>query len=114
MQLTQWIKITAILACASICQVQASTNHSKQAIRESGNAASASTASAGHSLVASGQAVVATAAIPFLIVGSAGLASSMVAGSMLNAADLSMSEPLPVCEETFTALPSPAEALSNN
>ncbi|RXJ74940.1 hypothetical protein CS022_01805 [Veronia nyctiphanis] len=109
------IKATIIgmtLSLAFSGQAVASTNHSKKAVDNASTAGSASAASTVHSMAASGQVALAASAAPFLIVGGLGALSESAGKAALDFADINFDKPLDVCEESFTAYPSPAEALS--
>ncbi|MDD2884814.1 MAG: hypothetical protein PHT48_07220 [Dechloromonas sp.] len=88
--------------------------HASRAISESGQASTHASASAAHSIVASGQVVSAAAAVPLSIggavLGSAGTASTAAARDSMRAPTAPIGTPLHVTDETVTVIP-PNEAL---
>lgn len=106
------LKPTAMLICVlSLCAASAMANPAEQlqkAVKTGGQASSNAAASAGHSLVASGQLASGVAATPLLASGaiavSVGSASVQVGGSLMNAATSPIGTPLPVTDETISII----------
>jgi hypothetical protein len=113
-------KITPIsmLVCALVlCASNAMANpaeEASQAIRAGGRASGNASASAGHSLAATGQLASGVVATPLLASGAVavgvGSAALQAGGSLMNAATSPIGTPLPVTDETVSILP-PNKAL---
>jgi hypothetical protein len=109
---------TAVLICVfSLCATTAMANPAEQlqkAVRTGGQASSNVAASAGHSLVATGQLASGVVATPLLASGAiavgVGSAAVQAGGSLMNAATHPIGTPLPVTEETVSIIP-PNKAL---
>lgn len=88
--------------------------HSGQAIKESAQASGHASASAAHSIVASGQVTSAASAVPLsvggAVLGSAGAVSAGAAHDSMKAATSPIGTPLEVTDESITTMP-PNEAL---
>jgi len=88
--------------------------HSGQAVQESAQASGHASASAAHSIVASGQVTSAASAVPLSIggavLGSAGAVSTGAAHDSMKAATAPIGTPLEVTDESITTMP-PNEAL---
>jgi hypothetical protein len=115
MSLIQGLLALCSLSAALVLPALAQdTTHAGQAV-ENGVAASGHTsASAAHSIAASGQLTSGALAVPFLasgaVMGSAGAGSAAVGRDALRAATAPIGTPLPITDETITVI-SPAEAL---
>ncbi len=112
------IKPTSMLACALVlCANSALANPAEQAthaIRAGGRASGNAAASAGHSLLATGQLASGVVATPLLASGAVavgvGSAAAQAGGSLMNAVTSPIGTPLPVTDETVSILP-PNKAL---
>jgi hypothetical protein len=109
------VSCTLSLILVSASQITAGEDtHSGQAVRESVQTSGHASASAAHSIVASGQATSAVAAVPLSIggavLGSAGTVSGDAAHSLAKAAAAPIGTPLDITEESITTMP-PDEAL---
>lgn len=100
-----------LICVLSLCAASAMANPAEQlqkAVKTGGQASSNAAASAGHSLVASGQLASGVAATPLLASGaiavSVGSASVQVGGSLMNAATSPIGTPLPVTDETISII----------
>ena len=109
---------TAVLICFfSLCAASAMANPAEQlqkAVKTCGLASGNAAASAGHSLVATGQLASGVVATPLLASGAiavgVGSAAVQAGGSLMNAATHPIGTPLPVTEETVSIIP-PNKAL---
>jgi len=85
-----------------------------QAVKESAQASGNASASAAHSIVASGQVTSAASAVPLsvggAVLGSAGAVSAGAANDSMKAATAPIGTPLEVTDESITTMP-PNEAL---
>lgn len=92
------------------------TTHLGAAISEALQASGHASASAVHSIAASGQVTFAASAVPLALVGSAlltvGTTSVAAAGDLLQAATAPIGTPLPITDEVLVVTP-PNEALKN-
>jgi hypothetical protein len=109
--------LTSALILTSAGQISAGEDtHSGQAVRESAQTSGHASASAAHSIVASGQTTSAVAAVPLsaggAVLGSVGAVSADAARSLTNAATAPIGAPLQITEESITTVP-PNEALKN-
>jgi hypothetical protein len=112
---------TAVLICVfSLCATTAMANPAEQlqkAVKTGGQASSNAAASAGHSLVATGQLASGVFATPLLASGAitvgVGSAAVQAGGSLMNAATHPIGTPLPVTEETISIIP-PNRALQQS
>lgn len=88
--------------------------HAGQAVQESAQASGHASASAAHSIVASGQVTSAASAVPLsvggAVLGSAGAVSAGAAHDSMKAATAPIGTPLEVTDESITTMP-PNEAL---
>jgi hypothetical protein len=88
--------------------------HAEQAVQESAQASGNASASAAHSIVASGQVTSAASAVPLsvggAVLGSAGAVSAGAAHDSMKAATAPIGTPLEVTDESITTMP-PNEAL---
>ena len=108
----------AMLICAlGLCTASAMGNPAeelKQAVKAAGRASGNVAASAGHSLVATGQLASGVVATPLLASGAiavgVGSAAVQAGGSLMNTATSPIGTPLPVTEETVSIIP-PNKAL---
>lgn len=107
----------ALISALGLCSASAMANPAEQlqkAVKTGGHASSKASASAGHSLVASGQLASGVVATPLLASGSiaVGVGSSAVqsGSSLINAATSPIGTPLRVTEETVSIIP-PNKAL---
>ena len=102
-----------MLICAlGLCATSAIANPAQeieQAVKAGGRASGNVAASAGHSLVATGQLASGVVATPLLASGAiamgVGSASVQAGGSLMNAATKPIGTPLPVTEETISIIP---------
>jgi hypothetical protein len=109
---------TAVLFCVfSLCTNTAMANPADQlqkAVKAGGQASSNAAASAGHSLVATGQLASGVVATPLLASGAiavgVGGAAVQAGGSLMGAASSPIGTPLPVTDETISIIP-PNKAL---
>lgn len=108
----------AVLICAlGLCAASAMANPAeelKQTVKAGGRASGNVAASAGHSLVATGQLASGVVATPLLASGAiavgVGSAAVQAGGSLMNAATSTIGTPLPVTDETVSIIP-PNKAL---
>ena len=107
----------ALLSALGLCAASAMANPAEQlqkAVKTGGQASSNAAASAGHSLVATGQLASGVVATPLLASGAiavgVGSAAVQAGGSLMNAANHPIGAPLPVTEETVSIIP-PNKAL---
>lgn len=88
--------------------------HIGQSVQAGGRASGNASASAGHSLAATGQLASGVVATPILASGvvaaGAGSAAAQAGGALMNSASRPMGTPLPVTDETVSILP-PNQAL---
>jgi hypothetical protein len=88
--------------------------HAARAVTYSGQASTAASGSAAHSIAASGQVTSAVSAIPLSVGGAAmisgGVVSAGAANASMKAATAPIGTPLPVTNEVITVMP-PNEAL---
>ena len=113
---------TATLAKAALCSLYvwtlvASANpaeHAEKAVRTAGRASGNASASAGHSLAATGQLASGVVATPIMASGAvatgAGSAAMQAGGALMDSARRPIGTPLPVTDETISIL-SPNQAL---
>jgi len=114
-------KISAALICyLSLWTVSVAANpveHAEHAVQAGGRASGNASASAGHSLAATGQLASGVIAIPILAsgVGAVSLGSTAVqaGGSMMDSASRPIGKPLPITDETVSILP-PNKALQQS
>jgi len=85
--------------------------NSGQAIIESGQASMHSSAASVHTVIGSGQAVSAVAAMPFALSHGIGEVSGEIADNLLDAATTPIGVPLTITDETVTVGPPPDLAL---
>jgi hypothetical protein len=85
--------------------------HSGEAVKESGNAASAGSKSAAHAIAASGQVTSAASAVPLSVSGAVGGASGQIGKDLMDAATGPIGKPLAITDETITVGPPPDQAL---
>lgn len=112
------LKITSILMCAlGMYAASAMANPAEQlehAVKAGGRASGNAAASAGHSLVATGQLASGVVATPLLASGAiavgVGSAAVQAGGSLMNVATSPIGTPLPVTDETISIIP-PNKAL---
>ena len=110
--------LTATVLCVlSLCAASAIANPADQmqkAVKTGGQAISNAAASAGHSLVATGQLASGVVATPLLASGAiavgVGSAAVQAGGSLMNAATHPIGTPLPVTDETISII-APNKAL---
>ena len=109
--------ISAIACSLMLCAGNAMADPAEQAtqaIRAGGRASGNASASAGHSLAATGQLASGVVATPLLASGaiavSVGSAALQAGGSLMNTATSPIGSPLPVTDETVSVLP-PNKAL---
>jgi hypothetical protein len=99
----------ALLLIAATSALAQGTTHGAQAVNDAGQASGHASASAAHSIVASGQVTSAMLAAPLMsgavVAGSVGNASGTAADSMLQAANAPIGTPLPVSNESVTVVP---------
>lgn len=107
----------AVLCVLSLCAASAIANPADQmqkAVKTGGQASSNAAASAGHSLVATGQLASGVVATPLLASGAiavgVGSAAIQAGGSLMGAASSPIGTPLPVTDETISIIP-PNKAL---
>ncbi len=105
---------TLILAAGLAGNCFAEGTYSGRALEESAKASSHASIGAMHGIVASGQAVSAVAAVPFIVAGSVGGVSTEIARGLTDAATATPGAPLPVADEIVTASPPPDQALKEN
>jgi hypothetical protein len=104
---------TAVLICVlSLCVNSAMATPAEQiqkAVKTGGQASSNAAASAGHSLLATGQLESGVVATPLLASGAiavgVGGAAVQAGSSLMNAATHPIGTPLPVTEETISVIP---------
>jgi hypothetical protein len=104
---------TAVLICVlSLCVNSAMATPAEQiqkAVKTGGQASSNAAASAGHSLLATGQLASGVVATPLLASGAiavgVGGAAVQAGSSLMNAATHPIGTPLPVTEETISIIP---------
>jgi hypothetical protein len=106
-----------LIGILSLCATSAMANPAEQlqkAVKTGGQASGNAAASAGHSLVATGQLASGVVATPLLTSGAisvgVGSAALQAGGSLMNAATHPIGSPLPVTEETVSIIP-PNKAL---
>ncbi len=112
------LKTTSILLCTlGMYAASAIANPAEQlehAVKAGGRASGNVAASAGHSLVATGQLASGVVATPLLASGAiavgVGSAAVQAGGSLMNAATSPIGTPLPVTDETVSIIP-PNKAL---
>ncbi len=92
----------------------AGDSHSGQAISQAFRASGHASKSFGHSIVGSGQAVSAVAAVPFLAVGASGAVSNQIGHDLLDAAMAPAGELLEITDETITIGPPPDLAINKD
>ena len=110
--------IAAVLTCyLSLWTVSAAADpvkHAEHAVQASGRASGNASASAGHSLAATGQLASGVIATPILASGivtvSIGSAAKQVGGSVMDSASRPIGKSLPITDETVSILP-PNKAL---
>ena len=102
----------AVLCVFSLCAASAMANPADQmqkAVKTSGQASSNAAASAGHSLVATGQLASGIVATPLLASGAVavgvGSAAVQAGGSLMGAATSPIGTPLPLTDETISIIP---------
>ena len=105
-----WHKLsTALLVIGWLASAQADEGLSAGALRESAQASGHASASAAHSIAASGRATLGLSAVPLAIggavLGSAGSASAAAARDSMQAANAPIGTPLEITEETITIIP---------
>lgn len=106
----------AILGSLTVCVAALATpaEQAEKAVQAGGRASGNASASAGHSLAATGQLTSGVIAMPVLASGTvavgAGSAAVQAGGSLMDAASRPMGQPLPVSDETISILP-PNKAL---
>lgn len=100
---------TALLLIGWLASAQADEGLSAGVLRESAQASGHASASAAHSIAASGRATLGLSAVPLAIggavLGSAGSASAAVARDSMRAANAPIGTPLEITEETITIIP---------
>jgi hypothetical protein len=100
---------TALLLIGWLASAQADEGLSGGALRESAQASGHASASAAHSIAASGRATLGLSAVPLSIggavLGSAGSASAAAARDSMRAANAPIGTPLEITEETITIIP---------
>lgn len=113
---------TATIARTALCALSvwtsvASANpaeHAEKAVQAGGRASGNASASAGHSLAATGQLTSGVIATPIMASGAiaagAGSAAMQAGGALMDSARRPISTPLPVTDETISILP-PNKAL---
>jgi hypothetical protein len=102
----------AVLCLLSLCAASAIANPADQmqkAVKTGGQASSNAAASAGHSLVATGQLASGVVATPLLASGAiavgVGRAAIQAGGSLMSAATSPIGTPLPVTDESISIIP---------
>lgn len=104
--------VICMLALSMSANAFSAETHSGQAVEEASKAGSHASASAAHSIVASGQVTSAASAVPLAIGGSAGAVSTEIAKDLMDAATAPIGTPLKITDESVTAGPPPNEALA--
>lgn len=89
----------------------AESTHAEEAVKKSAQASGNASASAAHSIAATGQVTSAASAIPLKAVGSVGAVSAKAGESLSNVANAPIGKPLEVTDEVITAGPPPSEAI---
>jgi hypothetical protein len=110
-----WISVPALFAAATIGSAFADDNtHAGHAVTEAVQASGHASASAAHSIAASGQVTSAVSALPLSVggvaLGSAGAVSAGAARDSMRAATAPIGTPLEITDEAITVIP-PNEAL---
>lgn len=91
--------------------VYADNTHAEEAVKKSAQASGNASASAAHSIAASGQVTSAALAVPLTVVGSVGAVSAKTGDALSKAASAPIGTPLVVTDEVVTAGPPPSEAM---
>ena len=89
----------------------AESTHAEEAVKKSAQASGNASASAAHSIAASGQVTSAAIAVPLKAVGAVGAASAQAGDGLSKAASAPIGTPLQVTDEAITAGPLPSEAM---
>ena len=98
----------SVLASALI---SASTVFAEGAVHHSGQASIHSANAVSHGLVSGAKVASGSAAVPLILIGSAGTVSGDAGRTLWEAADQPIGEPLPITEETIISAPSPDQAI---
>lgn len=105
--------LIVVFSTIFVGSVLAQSGHGSAAVDESIKTVMHGSASAGHSIAASGQATSVASAVPLSIMGAAGAASSEIAKDLMDAATKPIGEPLEISDETVTSI-SPDQALKKS
>ena len=109
-----------LIGCLSLWAAAVMANpeeHIDQAVRSGGRASGNASASAGHSLAATGQLASGVVGVPILASGvvtiGAGSVAAQAGSTLMNSANYPIGKPLPVTNETVSVLP-PNKALQKS
>ncbi len=103
--------VFALLYSVSVYAADATTTHAEEALKHTGQASGNASASAAHSIAATGQVTSAVSAVPLKISGAVGAVSNKAGDALIDAANTPIGKPLVVTDETISAGPPPSEAI---
>jgi len=106
------ITISLILVCVVVNEISASDTHSGQSVTNGVKSGSHASASAAHSILASGQVSSAVMAVPFAIVDSVAKTSNQISKNLVDSTNRLIESPLEITEESFVVGPPPNKALN--
>lgn len=104
-------KVVIVCFLLNLTVLAADSTHAEEAVKKSAQASGNASASAAHSIAATGQITSAASAIPLKVVGSVGAVSAKAGESLSNIANAPIGTPLVITDEVITAGPPPSEAM---
>lgn len=105
------VKLALVSVFFGVNAFAAENTHAEEAVKKSAQASGNASASAAHSIAASGQVTSAAVAVPLKAVGAVGAASAQAGDGLSKAASAPIGTPLQVTDEAITAGPLPSEAM---